>query len=153
MAWSFGATEHACRGCVTGRGSARPPAANARSAKHRAGDVEWSDRFTRTLRKGPLDRGAEPMPSEPAVSVLMPVYNAERYVVEAVESILAQTFRDFEFLIIDDGSTDDSGAILSRYAARDDRIRLICRPNVGIVGTLNEMVEGARGEFLARMDA
>lgn len=89
----------------------------------------------------------------PWVSVLMPVYNAQRYVAEAVESILAQTFRDFEFLIVDDGSTDRSRAILVRYAARDGRIRLISRPNTGLVVALNEMIGLARGELLARMDA
>jgi glycosyltransferase involved in cell wall biosynthesis len=94
-----------------------------------------------------------PVASIPILSVLMPVYNAERYVAEAVDSILAQTFHDFEFLIINDGSTDGSGAILSRYAERDPRIRLVSRPNIGIVGTLNQLVEMARGEFLGRMDA
>jgi glycosyltransferase involved in cell wall biosynthesis len=93
------------------------------------------------------------MPSEPAISVLMPVYNAERYVAEAVESILAQTFRDFEFLIIDDGSTDRSLSILRRYAERDPRISLVSRPNTGYLIALNEMLAMARGEFIARMDA
>lgn len=83
----------------------------------------------------------------------MPVYNAERFVAEAIESILAQTYTDFELLITDDGSTDGSGAILRRYAGSDGRIRLVSRPNVGLSGTLNEMVDRARGEFLARMDA
>src|SRR5437868_3111360 len=87
------------------------------------------------------------------VSVLMPVYNAQRYLTEAVESILAQTFTDFEFLIIDDGSTDNSLALLSRCAERDDRIRLISRPNTGIVGVLNEGLELTQSEFVARMDA
>jgi glycosyltransferase involved in cell wall biosynthesis len=87
------------------------------------------------------------------VSVLMPVYNAERYVTEAVESILAQTFRDFEFLIIDDGSTDRSLSILKRYAERDPRIYLVSRPNRGLVPTLNELIAMARGEFVARIDA
>jgi glycosyltransferase involved in cell wall biosynthesis len=59
----------------------------------------------------------------PTVSVMMPVYNAERYLAEAVESILGQTFADLEFLIVDDGSTDRSGAMLERYAARDQRMR------------------------------
>jgi glycosyltransferase involved in cell wall biosynthesis len=83
----------------------------------------------------------------------MPVYNAERYVVEAIESILAQTFRDFEFLIIDDGSTDRSLQILRKYERQDARIRLISRRNTGIVIALNEMVGLARGVFIARMDA
>jgi glycosyltransferase involved in cell wall biosynthesis len=91
--------------------------------------------------------------SNPPLSVLMPVYNAERYVAEAVESILDQTFGDFEFLIVDDGSTDGSRAILERYAARDGRIKLKSRPNTGIVGALNEMLAVAKGEYLARMDA
>jgi glycosyltransferase involved in cell wall biosynthesis len=83
----------------------------------------------------------------------MPAYNAESYVAEAVESILAQTFRDFEFLIIDDGSTDGSLAILRRYEKQDARIRLISRPNTGYVVALNEMLALAKGELIARMDA
>jgi glycosyltransferase involved in cell wall biosynthesis len=83
----------------------------------------------------------------------MPVYNAERYVAEAVESILGQTLGDFEFLIIDDGSTDGSRRVLEGYAARDRRIRLTSRANRGLVATLNELIDQARGEFLARMDA
>src|SRR5690242_13289038 len=62
-------------------------------------------------------------PSRPTISVMMPVHNAGRYVAEAVESILGQTFTDFELLLIDDGSTDNSAAILARYAERDRRIR------------------------------
>jgi glycosyltransferase involved in cell wall biosynthesis len=91
--------------------------------------------------------------SVPTISVLMPVYNAELYLAEAVESILAQTFGDFEFLIVDDGSTDGSPAILRRYAERDSRIALVSRPNTGYLVALNEMIGRARGEFLARMDA
>ena len=91
--------------------------------------------------------------SSPSVSVCMPVYNTERYVAEAVESILAQTFGDFEFIIIDDGSTDGSRAILERYAKQDDRIRLISRPNTGIVGARNEALGMARGELIAVMDS
>ena len=91
--------------------------------------------------------------SSPSVSVCMPVYNTERYVAEAVESILAQTFGDFEFIIIDDGSTDGSRAILERYAKQDDRIRLISRPNTGIVGARIEALGLARGELIAVMDS
>jgi glycosyltransferase involved in cell wall biosynthesis len=89
----------------------------------------------------------------PVVSVCMPAYNCQRYVAEAIESILGQTFRDFEFLIIDDGSTDGSLPILRRYAARDPRIRLTSRPNLGVPATLKELVDQSRGEFIARMDA
>lgn len=93
------------------------------------------------------------MTESPTISVLMPVYNAERYVAKAVQSILDQTFRDFEFLIIDDGSTDGSRKILESFARRDSRIHLISRANTGLVVALNEMLDLARGEFIARMDA
>lgn len=83
----------------------------------------------------------------------MPVYNAERYLAEAVESILAQSFMDYEFLILDDGSSDGSPAILKDFVARDARIRLTTRPNKGLVPTLNELLGQARGEFIARMDS
>src|SRR5438045_3065304 len=92
------------------------------------------------------------MPS-PAVTVLMPVYNADRFVAQTVDSILAQTFADFEVLIINDGSTDRSLEILQDYTRRDDRIRLISRPNTGYVVALNEGLALARGEFIARIDA
>jgi GT2 family glycosyltransferase len=89
----------------------------------------------------------------PAVSVLMPVYNAESYLAEAVESILGQTFADFELLVIDDGSTDRSGAILEEYAARDRRVRLTRRPNTGYTVALNDLLALASGDLVARMDA
>ncbi|QJW92708.1 glycosyltransferase [Frigoriglobus tundricola] len=89
----------------------------------------------------------------PTVSVLMPVYNGERYLAEAVDSVLAQTFTDFEFVIVDDGSKDGSLAVLQWYAARDPRVRIISRPNTGIVGALNDGLAAARGELVARMDA
>ena len=90
---------------------------------------------------------------KPLISVLMPVYNAERYLVAAMESVLGQTLPDFEFLIIDDGSTDRSRSILEQYASCDRRIRLVSRPNTGHARALNEMLAMARGELLARMDA
>jgi glycosyltransferase involved in cell wall biosynthesis len=89
----------------------------------------------------------------PVVSVLMPVYNAERYIDEAVRSVLQQTFSNFEFVIIDDGSTDRSGALLSALAAGDSRIRLFSRPNTGYLRALNEGLGHCSGEFVARMDA
>ena len=89
----------------------------------------------------------------PAISVILPVYNAEAYVREAVESILAQTFTDFELIIINDGSTDGSGAILRDLAAHDTRIVLVERPNDGLVSALNKGLEMARADLIARMDA
>lgn len=91
--------------------------------------------------------------SPPLISVVMPVYNAERYLREAVDSILAQTLRDFELIAVDDGSRDASRSILDDYARRDPRVRVISRPNTGIVGALNDGLAAARGEFIARMDA
>lgn len=89
----------------------------------------------------------------PLVSVLLPVHNAERYLAQAVESILNQTLTDFELLITDDGSTDRSLQILQGYAARDSRIRLVSRANRGLIATLNEMLDQSQAEYLARMDA
>jgi len=91
--------------------------------------------------------------NDPKLSVLMPVYNAARYLEEATDSILAQTYRNFEFVIVNDGSTDRSTKILERYAKRDSRIKLISRPNTGIVGALNDGLAACRGELVARMDA
>ena len=90
----------------------------------------------------------------PKVSVLMPVYNGERYLREAVESILNQTYSDFEYIILDDGSSDSTGSILDEYAARDRRIVLAHNEtNIGIARSLNRGLELARGEYIARMDA
>jgi glycosyltransferase involved in cell wall biosynthesis len=88
----------------------------------------------------------------PTVSVLLPVYNCRRYLDEAVSSILRQTFTDFELIAVDDGSTDDSGDILRRYAIQDTRVKLISRANAGIAVALNDAMAVAKGEFLARRD-
>ena len=93
------------------------------------------------------------MSRNPAISVVLPVYNAEAYVREAVESILAQSFTDFELILINDGSTDGSGAILRDLAAHDTRIVLVERPNNGFISALNEGIERARADLIARMDA
>jgi glycosyltransferase involved in cell wall biosynthesis len=88
----------------------------------------------------------------PLLTVLMPVYNAEKFVGEAIDSILAQTMQDFEFLIIDDASTDNSVDIIRSY--NDPRIKLIGNPaNLGISKTLNKGIELATTEIIARMDA
>src|SRR6516165_9917484 len=93
------------------------------------------------------------MSPSPTVTVLMAVYNGQRYLRDAVNSVLSQTFKDFEFIIIDDGSTDECPKLLTSYARADRRIRLITRPNKGLTKSLNEGLQLARGEFIARMDA
>jgi glycosyltransferase involved in cell wall biosynthesis len=90
---------------------------------------------------------------DPTVSVLMPVYNRKEYAPLAVESILGQTFGDFEFIIVDDGSTDGVSEILRRSAAADPRIVLIEQENTGYAVALNQALERARGDFIARMDS
>jgi glycosyltransferase involved in cell wall biosynthesis len=89
----------------------------------------------------------------PAISVAMSVYNGEPYLAESVESVLAQSFGDFEFLILDDGSTDESRETIARYARRDARIRPILRENRGLVASLNQLLAEARAPLIARMDA
>jgi glycosyltransferase involved in cell wall biosynthesis len=91
--------------------------------------------------------------ASPIISVLLPVYNSEKYIAEAIDSILVQTISNFELIIINDGSTDGTLAILKKYDAIDSRIRLISRENKGIVESMNEGIDLAQGEWLARMDA
>jgi glycosyltransferase involved in cell wall biosynthesis len=91
--------------------------------------------------------------ASPTISVILPVYNAERYLRDAVASVLAQTFDDFELLAFDDGSTDRSLKILRGFEAKDGRVRALSRENRGLVQTLNELIGLARGRYLARMDA
>ena len=90
------------------------------------------------------------MPTSPAISVCMSMYNAGPYLRECIDSVLAQTFEDFEFIIVDDGSEDDSAAIVASYA--DPRIRLI-RGGHDYVASLNRSLDEARGRYVARMDA
>jgi glycosyltransferase involved in cell wall biosynthesis len=87
------------------------------------------------------------------ISVVMAVYNGERFLREAVESVLAQTFRDFEFIAVDDGSTDASRLILEEYAKADSRLVLVFRSHSGLVASLNAGIEIARSELIARFDA
>ena len=88
------------------------------------------------------------------VSVVMAVYNEAEYIWTAIESILGQTFEDFEFLIIDDGSSDRTPEIINHYAERDNRIKhLINETNKGLPASLNRGIEAANGEYIARMDA
>lgn len=90
----------------------------------------------------------------PKVSVVMSVHNGERFLTEAVESVLHQSFQDFEFIIYDDASTDGTPRLLAHFAARDPRIRLFTNPsNIGLTRTLNLALASARGAYIARQDA
>ena len=89
----------------------------------------------------------------PTVSVLMPVRNGARYLGAAGRSILRQTLREFEFIIVDGGSTDATSRILQRWARRDPRVRVLTRPGSGIVDALNAGLAVARAPLIARMDA
>lgn len=93
------------------------------------------------------------MKATPLVSVLTSCYNAGEFLSEAIESILRQTFKDFEFILIDDGSTDNTLDIISGYAAKDDRIVLIEKKNTGLAESLNLGIWKAKGSLIARMDA
>lgn len=84
----------------------------------------------------------------------MPVHDGEKYIQQAVESILSQTYSDFEFIIIDDGSSDNTVPMLEKYAVEDSRIVLACnKTNLGLACSLNLGLEKAKGEYIARMDA
>jgi glycosyltransferase involved in cell wall biosynthesis len=90
----------------------------------------------------------------PLISVIMPVYNAGDYLVEAIKSILKQSYKNFEFIVVDDASTDNSWAILKKYKKKDKRIRIYrLKENIGVSQTVKFAIEKARGKFLARMDA
>lgn len=87
------------------------------------------------------------------ISVVMSVYNGELYLDKAIQSILTQTYKDFEFIIINDGSIDKSLEIIEKYMSKDERIVLISRENKGLIVSLNEGIEKAKGKYIARMDA
>lgn len=89
----------------------------------------------------------------PTVSIIVPVYNAKKALRRCIESILNQEYRDFELLLMDDGSTDNSPAIIDEYAARDDRIRAVHKPNSGVSDTRNRAIDMAKGEYVQFLDA
>lgn len=89
----------------------------------------------------------------PLVSIVVPVYQVKEYIGECVESLLAQTYTNLEILLVDDGSTDGSGAICDEYAARDSRVRVVHQENQGLSAARNTGIEHARGECLAFVDS
>lgn len=91
--------------------------------------------------------------STPEITVLLPAYNASDVISEAIESILNQSFENFEFLIINDGSTDNTLDIIQSYAKKDTRIRILNQNNMGLIATLNRGLATSSAKFVARMDA
>lgn len=89
----------------------------------------------------------------PRISVVMSCFNAGKFLAEAIESVLQQTFTDFEFILIDDGSTDDTLDIIKRYALKDSRVVLIEKENTGLTDSLNIGIRASRGKWIARLDA
>ena len=89
----------------------------------------------------------------PLISVIVPVYNTEKYLHRCIDSILNQTFTDFELLLINDGSTDSSSAICDEYAEKDCRVRVFHKPNGGVSSARNLGLEKAQGEWITFCDS
>ncbi|MGF2941895.1 glycosyltransferase family 2 protein [Enterococcus xiangfangensis] len=87
------------------------------------------------------------------ISIIVPVYNVEKYLRKCVDSILAQTFTDFELILVDDGSPDNSGAICDQYAEKDSRIKVIHKENGGLSDARNAGIEVAKGKYLGFIDS
>jgi glycosyltransferase involved in cell wall biosynthesis len=103
---------------------------------------------------GKLEQGGDVPAQSPLISVVMPVHNALPYLDESIKSILGQTLKDFEFVILDDASTDGSSDVLNEWAKRDERIRLHrSEQNLGLSGSSNLVVKLAHAPLIARMDA
>ena len=88
----------------------------------------------------------------PKISIIVPIYNIEKYIAECIDSILAQTFTDWELILVNDGSTDNSGKICDEYAQKDSRIKVIHKDNEGVTATRDRGVKEAQGEFLFFID-
>lgn len=100
-----------------------------------------------------MGRSHGPSPTVPSVSVIMAAYNVEAFVGAAVASVRAQTHPSFELLVVDDGSTDRTAAIVAGHAADDPRVRLLRQPNAGLSAARNHAMREARGEYLALLDS
>ena len=89
----------------------------------------------------------------PEISIIVPVYNTEKWLRRCVDSILAQTFKDFELLLIDDGSTDNSGTICDEYVGKDPRVRVFHKSNGGVSSARNLGLNNVRGKYIAFCDS
>ncbi|WP_181316219.1 glycosyltransferase [Photobacterium iliopiscarium] len=87
------------------------------------------------------------------ISVILPIYNADKYLHQALDSILNQTYKEFELICLDDGSTDNSLSIINKYAEQDNRVVIVTRENKGLIYSLNEGINLAKYNYIARMDA
>ncbi len=87
------------------------------------------------------------------ISIIVPVYNSEKYLDQCIQSILSQTYTDFELLLIDDGSTDSSGAICDKYAEQDSRVRVFHKENGGVSSVRNLGLDNAKGEWIGWVDS
>ena len=93
------------------------------------------------------------MSTNPLISVIVPVYNVEKYLGKCVDSILAQTYENLEIILVEDGTKDNSGAICDAYAAKDSRIRVIHKENGGLSSARNAGMDIARGEYFGFVDS
>ncbi len=93
------------------------------------------------------------MSNDPIISVIMPVFNGGEHLNKAIESILGQTFENFEFIIINDGSTDETAELIKGYVSSDSRIIFIDQDNIGLTKSLNKAIKVSKGNYIARMDA
>ena len=89
----------------------------------------------------------------PKISIIMPAYNSGKYISDAIESVLSQTFKDWELIIIDDGSTDITPELARKYAMRDKRIKVVSQQNTGTVTARNNGIMAARGKYIFPLDA
>ncbi len=122
----------------------------ARAGYRRA--PHWAQRRIVHWGRRVIERG-QGSGGRPALSVVMPVYNVERYLQQAVDSVLSQSFRDLELILVDDGSTDSSGELCDRYAIGDSRIRVIHKQNAGLGAARNTGIAAARGDYVAFIDS
>ena len=89
----------------------------------------------------------------PLISIIVPIYKVEKYLPACINSILAQTYENFELILVDDGSPDNCGKICDQYATIDNRVKVIHKPNGGVSSARNKGLEFSRGEFIAFIDA
>ena len=93
------------------------------------------------------------MNREPKISVVMSVFNGSKFLADAIQSILSRLFKEFELIIVDDGSTDNSLNIIRSFESADSRIKVISKLNEGLAKSLNAAISASQGDFIARMDA